>query len=801
MEVGLMQETYPLLALRGTIVFPYMITPLEIGRELSLNALEKAMDTDKKLVLAAQKDASILEPEFEDIYDFGTMCRVKQVLKLPEGQIRILVEGLSRVQLTSFIQEDNYYQVTISEKVSTDEYDLHIEALARSVMESFEKYVRASKKIPKEVLASVISITDYDRFADAVAGQIQTKVEERQPILETAPLQERMQMILELLAKELELVELEKKIHSKVRKQIEKNQKEFYLREQIKAIQGELGEGDERTSEIDEYKRKLKAAKLPKEAKAKVVHEIARLEKIPPMVAEATVIRNYLDWMLALPWSKATRDRLDIEKAEQILEAGHYGLTEVKERIIEYLAVRHLTDNLRGPILCLAGPPGVGKTSLAKSLAESLGRKFVRISLGGIRDEAEIRGHRRTYVGALPGRIIQSLKNAGSNNPVILLDEIDKLAADFRGDPTSALLEALDPEQNNSFSDHYLEVPFDLSKVLFLTTANSLPNIPAPLRDRLEIITIPGYTEEEKLEIAKRHLVPKQLKAHGLADEQITISDNTILRIINHYTREAGVRELERQLAAIYRKIATEVVRGSTVTLRLNVNSLQKYLGVPSYRHQVISTQDQIGVATGLAYTAFGGEILSIEVSIVKGKGKVTLTGKLGDVMKESAQAAMSYIRSRTQQLDIDPDFYETVDVHVHVPEGAIPKDGPSAGITFATAVVSALTNRPVKRHIAMTGEITLRGRVLPIGGVKEKLLAAYRAGITHVILPKENEKNLEDVPESISRKLNIELVDHMDSVLNLALGEKVVDEEPFGIKFIPPELYPDNQSWIEGQQ
>lgn len=790
---------YPLLALRGTIVFPNMVTPLEVGRELSIYALEAAMTGDKKLVLAAQKDASIVEPLPEDIYNVGTICEIKQLLKMPEGQIRVLMEGLQRVEIRYFIEDGNYFKVAVEPRESIVTHDMETEALRRSVLDFFEKYVRMSKKIPNEVISSVNSISDPDRFADAVAGQIASTIEERQPLLEELYTKKRLEMLLQLLSKELDLLELEKKIQLKVRKQMERTQREYYLREQMKAIQGELGDKDEKLSEVDEYKRKLAAVKLPKDAKAKVVHELHRFEKMPPMAAEAVVVRNYLDWMLSLPWSKTTKDRLDINRAEEILDRDHYGLTQVKQRILEYLAVRQLTKQLKGPILCLVGPPGVGKTSLARSVADSLGRKFVRISLGGIRDEAEIRGHRRTYVGALPGRIIQAMKAAGSRNPVFLLDEIDKLGMDFRGDPTSALLEALDPEQNHSFSDHYLEVPFDLSQVMFLTTANVLHQIPPPLRDRMEVIEIPGYTEHEKLEIAKRHLWPKQLVAHGLVADQVQISENALTKVISDYTREAGVRNLERSLAAVCRKIAAEIVRGGKTPVRVTVSSLHKYLGVPKYQHHMIDSEDRVGVATGLAFTAVGGEILSIEVTIVKGKGNITLTGKLGEVMRESAQTAISYIRSRTDQLNIDPDFHEKYDIHVHVPEGAIPKDGPSAGITIATAVVSALTGKPVRRDLAMTGEITLRGRVLPIGGVKEKLLAAHRSGITHVILPKDNQMHLEDIPEDVLRKMEIEFVDHMDNVLEIALvGNEGQTDDAKELDFVPTEQFDDPRQWIE---
>ncbi len=798
----LKQRTYPLLALRGMLIFPHMVTPLEVGRERSIKALEEAMSQNKQIVLAAQIEASVVDPQPEDIYEYGTLCEVKQLLKLPEGQIRVLVEGLARIKVQSYVENEGYLKASVL--IIEEDYDdgLEVQALRRSVLQRFEDYVRISKKIPAEVLSSINSIDDPHRFADTVAGQLQLTVEERQPLLEAVSIKLRFERILHLIIKELDLLELEKKIQQRVRKQMERTQREFYLREQMKAIQTELGDRDDRVSEVEDYKKKLKNAKLPKEAKAKVVHELHRFERMPPMAAEAVVVRNYLDWMLVLPWSKTTKDRLDIDQAEEVLEADHYGLEKVKQRILEYLAVRQLSKELKGPILCLVGPPGVGKTSLARSIANTLDRKFARLSLGGVRDEAEIRGHRRTYVGALPGRIIQALKTAGSKNPVILLDEVDKLTSDFRGDPTSALLEVLDPEQNNTFSDHFLEVPFDLSQVMFLTTANVLHSIPGPLRDRMEIIEIPGYTELEKLEIAKRHLWEKQIKAHGLHLDQINISDNTFLKIINDYTREAGVRSLERQLAGICRKVATEIVRGAQLPIRLSVLSLSKYLGAVRYQHQVVEPEDRIGVATGLAYTSFGGEILTIEVTIIKGKGKLTLTGKLGDVMQESAQAAMSYIRSRANQLSIDPDFHEKYDIHIHVPEGAVPKDGPSAGITIATALTSALSGRAVRKEIAMTGEITLRGRVLPIGGLKEKLLAAHRAGITHILIPSQNEKDLEEIPENVRRKLRIDFVDHMDAVLAWALIPKAAKSDQEELYFIPTEDV-SNQThspWMEEQ-
>ena len=792
-------QKFPLLPLRGTLVFPHMVTPFEVGRERSIQAVEKAMLGDRRIVLAAQHRAGVEEPQPDDIYNIGTLCEIKQILKMPDGSLRILVEGLERVVVDELEDIDGYYEatITIPEPDNEKRRDHEIIALVRTVHENFEEYVRLSKKIPTEVVPAVTSITDPGRLADTVIGQLGVELEEKQQVLETFSPYERLEQVLGVLFRELEIVSLEKTIKQRVRKQMDQAQREYYLREQIKAIQKELGEGDERASEAEELRKRLNKAKLPKEAKAKVLHEIRRLEKMPPMSAESGVIRTYLDWLLSLPWSVRTKDRLDLAAAEQILERDHYGLVKVKERILEYLAVRQLAANLKTPILCLVGPPGVGKTSLAASVAEALDRKFVRLSLGGVRDEAEIRGHRRTYIGAMPGKIIQAMKTAGSKNPVILLDEIDKLGSDFRGDPASALLEVLDPEQNQNFGDHYLEVPFDLSEVLFITTANVLYTIPGPLRDRMEVIEIPGYTDEEKLNIAKRHLWPKQLDNHGLAAEQVRISDNTILKIISEYTREAGVRTLERMLATICRKVAAEVVRGNTTTVRITLSNLNKYLGTPRYRHTEAEQEDRVGVANGLAYTQYGGEILAIEVTVVQGKGRLTLTGKLGEVMRESAQAALSYLRSRAADLDIDPEFHEKYDIHIHVPEGAVPKDGPSAGITIAVALASALTGRPVRHDLSMTGEITLRGRVLPIGGVKEKLLAAHRAGIYNVLLPADNTRDLQEMPENILRKMNIEFVEHMDEVMEKALLDKP-DEDDADLAFIPgADNGSSDQAWV----
>lgn len=800
----MVQETnsqlFPLIPLRGTLVFPHMVTPLEVGRTRSIEAIEQTMLRDRRIVLAAQHQVATEEPQPDDIYKVGTLCEVKQILKVPEGQVRILVEGLKRVVLEEIHDADGYYEtlVTVVPEIDGDMDEFELEALVRIVKEEFEKYVRLGKKIPAEVLISVGSIEERHRLADTIASQLNVSFDEKQKILEVFPVDKRLEELLALLYREGEILGLEKNIQQRVRKQMEKAQREYYLREQIKAIQLELGERDEKGgTEAEELKEKLQKVKLPKEAKAKTLHEIHRLERMSPMSAEATVVRNYIDWMLSLPWSKRTKDRLDLHLAEETLDSDHYALDKVKERILEFLAVRQLTKSSKGPILCLVGPPGVGKTSLAQSVGSALNRNFSRISLGGVRDEAEIRGHRRTYIGAMPGRIIQTMKTVASINPVIVLDEIDKLASDFRGDPASALLEVLDPEQNHRFGDHYLEVPFDLSEILFITTANVLHSIPPALRDRMEIIEIPGYTEYEKFEIARRHLWSKQMDNNGLNEDQIQISDNAIYKIINEYTKEAGVRGLERRLGAVCRKVATEIVKGNMVSARITISNLNKYLGMPRYRHKQADDQDKVGVATGLAYTQVGGEILHIEVTVVQGKGKLTLTGKLGEVMRESAHAALSYLRSRADELDVDPKFHEQCDIHMHIPEGAIPKDGPSAGITIATALASALTNRPVKHDVSMTGEITLRGRVLPIGGVKEKLLGAHRAGISNILLPVENEKDLEEIPDTVLNKLNIIFVDHMDDVLSHALhSEALTSDHPLEF-MVPQEVSVEEQPWI----
>lgn len=760
----------PLLPLRGILVFPYMIIHLDVGREKSISALEEAMVHDRLIMLASQKDAQNDKPLPEDIFSTGTVAEIKQLLKLPGGTIRVLVEGLHRAKIEKFIELDPYYQVEVNEFEEMEGKTPEVEALTRSVIHQFEQWVKLSKKIPPETLVSVVTVEEPGRLADLIASHLSLKIEDKQALLDAITVKDRLEKLCEIIGREMEILELEKKINVRVRKQMEKTQKEYYLREQLKAIQKELGDKDDRMAEVDDYRQRLKEQALPKEVAEKVTKEIERLEKMPPMVAESAVIRTYLDWLLALPWSKETTDRLDVKLAEDTLDEDHYGLGKVKERILEYLSIRKLTQSMKGPILCLVGPPGVGKTSLARSIARAMERKFVRVSLGGVRDEAEIRGHRRTYVGALPGRVIQGMRTVGSKNPVFLLDEIDKMSSDFRGDPSAALLEVLDPEQNNSFSDHYVEVPFDLSRVLWVVTANVMHNIPRPLLDRMEIISIPGYTEEEKVQIAKRYLIPKQVREHGLTDKQVIFTEGTVQKVIRDYTRESGVRNLERSMATLCRKVARQIVQNERTSIKITTQNLHTFLGAPKYRHAHAESNHQVGVSTGLAWTEVGGDVLATEVSIMKGKGKLTLTGQLGEVMRESAQAGFSYIRTKASDLGIDPEFYEKTDIHIHLPEGAIPKDGPSAGITMATAVASALTGKAVRSDLAMTGEITLRGRVLPVGGIKEKVLAAHRAGIKKIILPQENKRDLDELPANVKRSLEFVLVEHMDEVLKNAL-------------------------------
>lgn len=763
---------FPLLPLRGLLVYPSMVLHLDVGREKSVKALEKAMVEDNLILLCSQSEVNIEEPTQEDIFRIGTVAKVRQMLKLPNGTIRVLVEGMERAEIIQYLDNEEYYEVMAKELPEEESSDPEVDALMRTVLTQFEHYINLSKKVTPETLAAVSDIDEPGRLADVITSHLSLKIKDKQDILETIDVQKRLEKLLDILNNEREVLELERKISQRVKKQMEKTQKEYYLREQMKAIQKELGEKEGRAGEVEELRSQMDAKQLPDNVREKVEKEIDRLEKMPASSAEGGVIRNYVDWLLSLPWSKETEDDLDLLKAEQVLDEDHYGLDKPKERVLEYLAVQKLVKKLKGPILCLVGPPGVGKTSLARSISRSLGREFVRISLGGVRDEAEIRGHRRTYVGAMPGRIIQGMKTAGTLNPVFLLDEIDKMASDFRGDPSAALLEVLDPEQNNTFSDHFIEVPFDLSNVMFVTTANAVHNIPRPLLDRMEMLYIPGYTELEKLQIATRYLLPKQKKEHGLQPEQLIIGKEALLRTIREYTRESGVRNLEQQVAALARKAAKKIVSEEIESIEILPDNIKDYLGVPKFRYGVAELEDQIGTVTGLAWTEVGGETLVIEVTVVPGTGKLILTGKLGDVMKESAQAAFSYTRSKAGELGIPSDFHEKNDIHIHIPEGAIPKDGPSAGITIATALISALTNRHVSKDVAMTGEITLRGRVLPIGGLKEKSLAAHRAGYKKILLPKDNERDLNDIPESIRNDVKFVPVSHMDQVLEHALTE-----------------------------
>ncbi|MCZ6527364.1 MAG: endopeptidase La [Candidatus Dadabacteria bacterium] len=771
-------ETLPLLPLRDVVIFPYMVAPLFVGREKSIRALEEAMKKNKEIFLVAQKDAKTNDPTEKDIHDIGTIGTIVQMLRLPDGTVKVLVEGKSRACVRNYLPNKNYIMVEVEKIPERDDTGVETEALVRTLVTAFENYVKFNKKIPSEVLVTVSSIEEPGRLSDTISSHLSFKLEDKQEILETINPAKRLEKLYEKIQSEVEIMQIEKKIRGRVKKQMEKAQKEYYLTEQMRAIQKELGEKDDLKSEIQEFEDKLKKKKMSKEAEQKVKKEIKKLKQMSPMSAEATVGRNYIDWLLSIPWKdEKTDDRIDIDKAHNILEEDHFGLEKPKERILEYLAVQALTNKIKGPILCFVGPPGVGKTSLAKSIARSMGRKFVRVSLGGVRDEAEIRGHRRTYIGALPGKIIQGVKKAGTNNPVFLLDEIDKLGMDFRGDPASALLEALDPEQNAFFNDHYLEVDYDLSNVMFITTANVLHTIPWALQDRMEIIRISGYTEDEKLEIAKKFLVPKQREAHGLKEENLKISDNTILDVIRYYTREAGVRTLEREIANLCRKAARDVVKKGPdhiVKLTPAVIKKENYLGIPKFKHGEIEEKDHIGMSTGLAWTEVGGELLTIEVSIVPGKGNFTVTGKLGEVMQESTQAAMSYVRSRAEKLGLERGFHQKVDIHIHVPEGATPKDGPSAGIAISTAIVSALIRKPVKHDLAMTGEITLRGRVLPIGGLKEKILAAHRGKVKTIIIPQDNEKDLKEIRESILKDIKIKIVEHMDEVLEAAIVSDV---------------------------
>ncbi|MFJ7363345.1 endopeptidase La [Peribacillus frigoritolerans] len=760
----------PLLPLRGLLVYPTMVLHLDVGRDKSVQALEKAMVEDHLIFLTTQQDVSLDEPGEEDLFTMGTLTKVKQMLKLPNGTIRVLVEGLNRAEVMEFYDYETHYGAKIKIYEDSDEKDAEHQALMRTLLDYFEQYIKMSKKITGETFSSTSDIEEPGRLADIIASHLPLKLKEKQEVLETIDMKERLSRVIEIINNEKEVLFLEKKIGQRVKRSMERTQKEYYLREQMKAIQKELGDKEGKTGEIEVLNEKIEEADMPEHIKETALKELDRYEKVPSSSAESSVIRNYIEWLISLPWTKATKDDLNIHKAEKILNRDHHGLEKVKERVLEYLAVQQLTKSLKGPILCLVGPPGVGKTSLAKSIASSLNRNFVRISLGGVRDESEIRGHRRTYVGAMPGRIIQGMKKAGTINPVFLLDEVDKMSNDFRGDPSAAMLEVLDPEQNHNFSDHYIEETYNLSKVMFVATANNLGSIPGPLRDRMEIISIAGYTEIEKLHIAKDHLLPRQLENHGLLKTQLQVREEALTKIIRYYTREAGVRSLDRQLAGICRKTAKIIVSGDKKRVVIAEKNVEEFLGKTMFHYGQAEVENQVGVANGLAYTSVGGDTLQIEVSLSPGKGKLILTGKLGDVMKESAQAAFSFVRSKTEKLQIDANFHEKYDIHIHVPEGAVPKDGPSAGITIATALISALTNRPIRKEVGMTGEITLRGRVLPIGGLKEKSLAAHRAGLTKIIIPQNNEKDIDDIPESVRKALTFVPVSHVDEVLEHAL-------------------------------
>jgi ATP-dependent Lon protease len=763
--------TLPLLPLRDIIVFPHMVVPLFVGREKSIAALDEAMGSDKAILLCAQKKAKTNEPVPEDIFTVGTIGTLIQLLRLPDGTVKVLVEGKRRARVRRFVSAERFFQVEAEEIEEPVDRTVELEALMRSVHSTFEAYVKLNKRIPPEMLMSVSTIDDPARLADTIVAHLSLKLNDKQAILETESPQRRLEKLYELMQGEIEILQVEKKIRTRVKKQMEKTQKEYYLNEQMQAIQKELGERDEFKNEIQEVEEKIKNKKMSKEATLKAKKELKKLKMMSPMSAEATVVRNYIDWILSLPWYEYTDDKLDIAEAERILEEDHYGLKKPKQRILEYLAVQKLVEKMKGPILCFVGPPGVGKTSLGKSIARSMNRKFVRISLGGVRDEAEIRGHRRTYIGALPGKIIQSLKKAGTGNPVFLLDEVDKMSTDFRGDPSAALLEVLDPEQNFNFSDHYLDLDYDLSKVMFICTANTMMGIPSPLQDRMEVIRLAGYTDVEKLSIARRYLVPKQMEANGINGISVETRDDALRTLIHHYTKESGVRSLEREIASIFRKIAKSVLKsGTEKKYVVGPKAVQRFLGPPRFRYGTAEAEDQIGLTTGLAWTELGGELLTIEATVMPGKGKLMITGKLGEVMQESAQAAMSYVRSRAEVLGLDKRFIENLDIHVHVPEGAIPKDGPSAGITMATTLVSALCRIPVRKDVAMTGEITLRGHVLPIGGLKEKVLAAHRGGIKKILIPKENAKDIREIPKKVRDCLEIVLVDHTDEVLREAL-------------------------------
>jgi ATP-dependent Lon protease len=777
-------ETLPVLPLRDIVVFPHMIVPLFVGREKSIRALEDVMREEKRILLVAQKNPADDDPQASAIYEVGTLAQVLQLLKLPDGTVKVLVEGLERAKIQSFTERVEFFEAQIAVLPNETDEQSETEALSRTAMAQFESYVKLNKKVPQEVMATLSQINDYAKLADTIAAHLAIKIPEKQELLELTSAAKRLEKVYALMESEISVLQVEKRIRSRVKRQMEKTQREYYLNEQMKAIQKELGDGDER-DELNELDQKIKNTKLSKEARERAEAELKKLRQMSPMSAEATVVRNYLDWLLNIPWAQKSKIKRDLKYADDILNADHFGLEKVKERIVEYLAVQSRTNKLRGPILCLVGPPGVGKTSLGKSIAKATGREFIRMSLGGVRDEAEIRGHRRTYIGSMPGKVIQSMRKAKKSNPLFLLDEIDKMGMDFRGDPSSALLEVLDPEQNSSFMDHYLEVEYDLSNVMFVTTANTL-NIPPALMDRMEIIRIAGYTEQEKLEIAKRHLLPKAMENHGLDKKEFELTEAGIMEVIRRYTREAGVRNLEREINSLARKAIKDIMlsKNAKKKIKATPDVVEKYLGVPKFRHGEIDREDQVGVVTGLAWTEVGGEILTIEALMMPGKGKMTVTGNLRDVMKESISAASSYVRSRATDFGIKPPVFDKTDIHVHVPEGATPKDGPSAGIAMVTAIVSVMTGIPVRKDVAMTGEITLRGRVLPIGGLKEKLLAALRAGIKKVMIPEENAKDLADIPENVKSEMEIIPVARMDEVLHHALTR-----------------YPDAITWDEAAE
>jgi len=769
----------PVLPLRDVVVYPHMVIPLFVGREKSIKALEDAMDADKKILLVSQKSAEVDDPTAEDIHRVGTLSTILQLLKLPDGTVKVLVEGAERAQVVSYVENDEHFSAQIKLLDEDESGEREVEVLTRSLMTQFDQYVKLNKKVPPEILTSLSGIDDSARLVDTIAAHMALKLDEKQKILEMINLQERLEHLLVLIEEEIDILQVEKRIRSRIKHQMEKSQREYYLNEQMKAIQKELGDMDEVPNEMEELAKKIEKARMPKEAKEKAVSELNKLKQMSPMSAEATVVRNYIDVLANIPWKKKTKVHHDLNEAQEVLDADHYGLEKVKERILEYLAVQQRVKKLKGPILCLVGPPGVGKTSLGRSIARATNRKFSRMSLGGVRDEAEIRGHRRTYIGSMPGKIIQNLSKIGVRNPLFLLDEIDKMSTDFRGDPSSALLEVLDPEQNNTFADHYLEVDYDLSDVMFVATANSL-NIPAPLLDRMEVIRIPGYTEDEKVNIAIKYLLPKQLENNGLKEDELTISKDAIYDMVRYYTRESGVRNLEREISKVCRKVVKEILlKPENTIIEVTTENLDKYLGVKRFRFGLAEEQDQVGQVTGLAWTEVGGELLTIEAALVPGKGKLIHTGQLGDVMQESIQAAMTIVRSRAASLGIEEEFYQNNDIHIHVPEGATPKDGPSAGVGMCTALVSALTQIPVKATVAMTGEVTLRGEVLPIGGLKEKLLAAHRGGIKTVLIPEENRRDLTEMPPNIQEQLDIIPVQWIDDVLKVALQHMPVALPP----------------------